>query len=323
MTLSPLIDCLQYANWSEKIFRQMREGNVHAVHVTIAYHENFRQTVQNIQAWNDHFRNHANLIFHGRTAADINHAIATNRTAIFFGTQTAAPIEEDIGLVEVCHTLGIRFMQLTYNNQSLLGTGFCEEHDSGITRFGREVIAEMNRVGIVVDMSHSAERTTLEAIDLSTRPIAITHANPTWWEAGKRNKSNEVIEALVAKGGMLGFSIYPNHLKDGSDCSLDGFCEMIAECSSRYGVEHLGIGSDLCQDQPDSIVQWMREGTWKKSKKDETAKFPPQPTWFVDNRNFITIAEGLHKNGFSTTDIQAIMGGNWHRFYEHSFTASL
>jgi len=120
------IDGLQYANWSEKIFRQMREGGVDAVHVTIAYHENFRETVLNIEKWNRRFEQFSDLIFHGQYASDIVTARETQRTAIFFGFQNPSPIEDDIGLVEVLHKLGARFMQLSYNNQSLLATGCYE-----------------------------------------------------------------------------------------------------------------------------------------------------------------------------------------------------
>ena len=172
------IDNLQYANWSEKIFRQMREGRVDAVHVTIAYHENFRETVLNFERWNRWFETHPDLIQPGYFAEDIDIARDAGRTAIFFGFQNPSPIEDDIGLVEILHRLGARFMQLSYNNQSLLATGCYEAEDPGITRMGREVIEEMNRVGMVVDMSHSADRSTIEAAEISARPIAITHANP-------------------------------------------------------------------------------------------------------------------------------------------------
>jgi microsomal dipeptidase-like Zn-dependent dipeptidase len=121
--MTPRIDGLQYANWSEKIFRQMRQGGVDAVHVTITYHETFRETVLNIESWNRWFERFPDLIFHGRSAADVETAHATGRTAIFFGAQNPSCMEDDIGLVEVLHTLGLRFMQLTYNNQSLLATG--------------------------------------------------------------------------------------------------------------------------------------------------------------------------------------------------------
>ena len=188
MTRPYLIDCLQYANWSEKIFRQMNEGGVDAVHVTIAYHETFREMVLNVEAFNRWFERLPDVIFQGRTGDDVRLARETGRTAIFFGFQNPSPIEDDIGLVEICHTLGARFMQLSYNNQSLLATGCYEAEDPGITRMGRQVIAEMNRVGLVIDMSHSAERSTLEAIEISSRPIAITHANPTFWHPALRNK---------------------------------------------------------------------------------------------------------------------------------------
>ena len=108
-----LIDGLQYANWSEKIFKQMREGKVDAVHVTIAYHENFRETVLNFEKWNRWFERYPNLIQKGLVAEDIDKAREAGRTAIFFGFQNPSPIEDDIDLVEIVHTLGARFMQLT------------------------------------------------------------------------------------------------------------------------------------------------------------------------------------------------------------------
>ena len=322
-----VIDGLQYANWSEKVFRQMREGGVDAVHVTIAYHEMFRETVANIEAWNRRFEQFGDLICHARTANDIRKARTDRKTAIVFGAQTPAPIEDDIGLVEILHTLGLRFMQLSYNNQSLLATGCYETEDPGLTRMGREVIAEMNRVGLVVDMSHSAERSTLEAIDHSTRPIAITHANPADWHPARRNKSDTVLRALAASGGMLGFSLYPHHLKGGSDCTLRDFCEMIARTAETMGVERLGIGSDLCQDQPDSVVEWMRVGRWTKRTdygegSAEAPGFPPQPGFFRDNRDFPHLRHGLAEVGFSGAEVAGILGDNWLRFFDESFGAA-
>ncbi len=324
MTNQPVIDCLQYANWSPKIFREMQAGGVHGVHVTIAYHETFREVVLNFAQWNRWFEIHSDLIFMGRTGADIRLAQEQGRTAIFFGFQNPSPIEDDIGLIEICHTLGARFMQLSYNNQSLLATGCYENEDPGITRFGRQAIAEMNRVGMVIDMSHSAERSTLESIEISSRPIAITHANPATWHPALRNKSDTVLRALTKAGGMVGFSLYPHHLKGGSACKLSDFCEMIAQSAEDYGVASLGIGTDLCQDQPDSIVQWMRNGRWSKAMdygegSSDHAGFPDQPEWFRDNRDFVNLKSGLSAVGFNDDDVGAIMGGNWLRFYDNSF----
>ena len=320
-----LIDGLQYANWSEKIFRQMREGGVDAVHVTISYHENFRETVLNFEQWNRWFEQYPDLICKGLSASDIDAARASGRTAIFFGFQNPSPIEDDIGLVEIVHTLGARFMQLTYNNQSLLATGCYEAEDPGLTRMGKQVITEMNRVGLVVDMSHSADRSTIEAAEFSTRPIAITHANPHAWAPALRNKKESVIQAVVQGGGMLGFSLYPHHLKDKTDCSLQSFCEMIAQTGDKYGIDHIGIGSDLCQDQPDSVVEWMRVGRWSKQidygeGSATQPGFPPMPSWFQDNRDFNNIEKGLADVGMNADEVAAVMGGNWYRFFADNFS---
>ncbi|MGB3556123.1 MAG: membrane dipeptidase [Jannaschia sp.] len=325
--MSVLIDGLQYANWSEKVFRQMREGGVDAVHVTIAYHETFRETVLNIERWNRWFEDYPDLIFQGRTAADVVRARETGRTAIFFGSQNPSCMEDDIGLIEILHTLGLRFMQLTYNNQSLLASGCYEDDDTGLTRMGREVVAEMNRVGLAVDMSHSGTRSTLEAIEHSTRPVAITHANPSGWHAALRNKPDDVLRALGESGGMLGFSVYPHHLKGGSVCTLQAYCDMIARTADLMGAANLGIGTDLCQDQPDSIVDWMRMGRWTKSvdfgEGNATAPgFPPMPDWFHDNRDFGRIGTGLRAAGLLPEEIEGIMGGNWLRFFKTGFGAA-
>jgi membrane dipeptidase len=324
MAESFFIDGLQYANWSEKIFRQLRQGGLDCVHVTIAYHENFRETVLNLEQWNRWFEAYDDLICPAGSAADVRAAKASGRTAILFGFQNPSPIEDDIGLVEIWHRLGVRFMQLTYNNQSLLATGCYEETDSGITRMGREVIAEMNRVGLVVDMSHSAEASTLQAMEISRRPIVVSHANPASWHPARRNKSDAILQGLAETGGMLGFSVYPHHLQGGSDCQLDDFCTMIAKTAEKMGVDPIAIGSDLCQDQPDSVVEWMRNGRWTKTLdfgegSAAAAGFPPQPDWFRDSRDFGNIAKGLSQKGFDSGEVAKIMGGNWLRFFEQNF----
>lgn len=315
------IDNLQYCNWSEEIFKINREAQLDAVHVTIAYHEDFDELQKNIDQWNSYFEQFSDLILHGRTYKDIQKANETKKTAIFFGFQNCSPIEDDINLVEEVHKLGAVFMQLTYNNQSLLATGCYEDNDSGVTRMGKEVIREMNRVGVVVDMSHSAEKSTFDAIELSEKPIAITHANPSFWHNARRNKSNELLKELGASGGMLGLSLYPHHLQNGTDCTLDSFCSMVAQTAEVMGVSQIGIGSDLCLKQPNSVVDWMRNGTWTKTKdygegSASNAAFPDQPVWFQDARDFVNLEKGLKSVGFDDKEIKLILGNNWFNFYK-------
>ncbi len=315
------IDNLQYCNWSRKIFEINRSAGLDAVHVTIVYHEDFDELQLEIKKWEKLFYENSDLVFPGKNFQDIDKANKENKTAIFFGFQNCSPIEDDIKLVAKVHQIGCRFMQLTYNNQSLLATGCYEKVDSGVTNFGREVIREMNRVGLVVDMSHSAEKSTLDAIELSEKPIAITHANPSFWHPAKRNKSSELLKILSDSGGMLGLSLYPHHLKDNTNCTLDSFCEMVAKTVEIMDVTKIGIGSDLCLDHPDTVVEWMRNGSWSKNKNfGEGSKnkpgFPKQPDWFLDSRGFSNIEKGLKKVGFSDTETHGILGNNWYNFYK-------
>jgi len=316
------IDNLQYCNWSREIFEINRMAGLDAVHVTLVYHEDYDEFLLETKKWEKLFSDNSDLIFLGRDFKDIEKANSEKKTAIFFGFQNCSPIEDDIKLVEKIHDLGCRFMQLTYNNQSLLATGCYEKNDSGVTNFGREVIREMNRIGIVIDMSHSAEQSTFDAIEISEKPIAITHANPSFWHPAKRNKSNDLLKALSDNDGMLGLSLYPHHLKNNTDCSLESFCEMVAKTAEIMNVKNIGIGSDLCLRQPDSIVEWMRNGTWSKTRNyGEGSKnkpgFPKQPAWFEDARGFANIEEGLKKIGFSEIEVDGILGNNWYNFYKN------
>ncbi len=315
------IDNLQYCNWSRDIFLINREAGLNAVHVTLVYHEDYDEFLQRVKEWDRFFEENSDLIFLGKTFEDITKAQSDNKTAIFFGFQNCSPIEDDINLIEKVYEHGCRFMQLTYNNQSLLATGCYEKNDSGVTNFGREAIKEMNRVGIVVDMSHSAEKSTLDAIEISEKPIAITHANPSFWHQALRNKSDFLLKKLSESGGILGLSLYSHHLKDGTNCKLESFCEMVAKTAEIMEVKNIGIGSDLCLNQPDSVVEWMRNGTWSKSTNyGEGSKkkpgFPKQPDWFLDARGFDNLENGLKKVGFNKQEVEGILGNNWFNFYK-------
>ena len=315
------IDNLQYCNWSRETFEFNRSAGLDAVHVTIVYHEDYNELLTETKKWEKLFKDNSDIIFQGWDYKDIEKANKEKKTAIFFGFQNCSPIEDDIKLVEKIHKLGCRFMQLTYNNQSLLATGCYENIDSGVTNFGREVIKEMNRVGVVIDMSHSAEKSTIDAIELSQKPIAITHANPYFWHPAKRNKSSDLLKILSDSGGILGLSLYPHHLKDNTNCTLESFCEMVAKTAEIINTKQIGIGSDLCLQQPDSVVEWMRNGTWSKSTNfgegnKNTPGFPKQPQWFEDARGFSNIEKGLKKVGFSDEETNGILGNNWYNFYK-------
>ena len=316
-----VIDGLQYSNWSREIFEQLRDGGVTMVHATIVYHEQIRETLMRVTEWNRQFELHGDLIKPVASGDDIRRAKAEGKLGVMFGAQNCSPIEDDIGMIEVMRDLNLMIMQLTYNNQSLLASGCYEAVDSGVTRFGRQVIKEMNRVGMIIDMSHSAERSTLEAIEISERPIVISHANPSSFHEAKRNKSDTVLKALAESGGLLGFSAYPFHLKNGPDCTLEEYCDMIARTADLMGVDRLGIGTDLCQEQPLSVLEWMRNGRWSKEMdygegSKANADWPKPLSWFRDSRDFPNLTQGLLNRGFNKDEVAKVMGQNWLNFLD-------
>jgi len=322
-----IIDGLQYVNWNRTLFEEAKLGGVNVIHVTIAYWENKKEVIENINTWGRRFIEYSDLIMPIHDASEIKIAQEEGKIGIIFGFQNCSPIEDDIHLIEAMHKLGVRIMQLSYNNQSLLATGCYEERDSGITRFGKEAIKEMNRLGMIIDMSHSAELSTLQAIELSTRPIAITHANPTTFHSALRNKSNDILKNLSQSEGMLGVSLYPFHLANGSDCLLEDFCNMVYDTAELMGIDRIGIGSDLCLNWDYTVLEWMRSGRWALAPdygegNAEQPSWPKQPDWFKNNLGFQNIINGLETASFSSQDIEKIMGQNWLNFFNSSFTAS-
>lgn len=314
-----VIDGLQYCNWDREYFQTLKNSGITAVHATIIYHETARETLSRFAEWNLRFEQNADLIMPIHSVADIEKAKALGKVGIFFGAQNCSSIDDEIGLIEVMRQQGLLIMQLTYNNQSLLATGCYEKNDNGITRFGKQAIAEMNRVGMIIDMSHSAERSTLEAIDLSSRPICISHANPTFAFEALRNKSDTVIKSLAARGGLLGFSLYPFHLPNGSQCTLDDFCLMVAKTADMVGIDHLGIGSDLCLNQPQAVLEWMRNGRWSKAMdygegSASNSGWPDSLPWFCGSAGMENIYNGLMRYGFSESEAGQVLGENWFNF---------
>jgi microsomal dipeptidase-like Zn-dependent dipeptidase len=188
------------------------------------------------------------------------------------------------------------------------------------------VIKEMNRVGMVVDMSHSAEQSTLQAIEYSSRPIAITHANPSFFHPALRNKSDSVLKALAESGGILGCSLYPFHLHNGADCTLSEFCQMIARTVDMMSIEQVAIGSDLCEGWGYDTLEWMRSGRWTFAAdygegSADNKSWPAQPKWFQGAQHIKNIAQGLTDIGFNQQEVGNIMGENWLRFFRESFGA--
>ena len=319
-----LIDGLEYCNWNRDLFENAHQAGITAIHATLVYWENTEESFAKIKYWNDLFKEHYDIITHAKKTEDIFQAKKNNKLAIIFGFQNSAPIANDIFLVEKFFKEGIRFMQLTYNNQTPLAGGCFEPKDSGVSRFGKAVIEEMNRLGMIVDLSHAGKQTCIDAIDFSSKPVAISHANPSFFHKSIRNIDSDVLQKLAKKNGFIGLSLYPYHLKNLGKCKVEEFCSMIKELINLIGEDNIGIGSDLCLNWPDEIVMWMRNGKWTKKidygeSKDKNPKWPELPNWYSKPSDLKNLFISMCKNNISEKVATKIVGENWLSFMKNQF----
>ncbi len=319
-----LIDGLEYCNWNRDLFKNAHKAGLTAIHATLVYWENTEESFAKIEYWNDLFREHKDIIMHAKKSEDIIQAKNNNRVAIIFGFQNSAPIANDIFLVEKFFNKGLRFMQLTYNNQTSLGGGCFEPKDSGVSRFGKSVIEEMNRLGMIVDLSHAGKQTCIDAIEFSNKPVAISHANPNFFHKSLRNIDNDVLKQLVKKDGFIGLSLYPYHLKNLGNCTVQDFCLMIKELVNLIGEDNIGIGSDLCLNWPDDVVMWMRNGKWTKKidygeSIEKNPKWPELPSWYNQPSDIKGLFLSMCENDISEKVAIKIIGENWLKFMKNHF----
>ena len=319
-----LIDGLEYCNWNRDLFENAHQAGITAIHATLVYWENTEESFAKIKYWNDLFKEHYDIITHAKKTEDIFQAKKNNKLAIIFGFQNSAPIANDIFLVEKFFKEGLRFMQLTYNNQTPLAGGCFEPKDSGVSRFGKAVIEEMNRLGMIVDLSHAGKQTCIDAIDFSSKPVAISHANPSFFHKSIRNIDSDVLQKLAKKNGFIGLSLYPYHLKNLGKCKVEEFCSMIKELINLIGEDNIGIGSDLCLNWPDEIVMWMRNGKWTKKidygeSKDKNPKWPELPNWYSKPSDLKNLFISMCENNISEKVATKIVGENWLSFMKNQF----
>ena len=319
-----LVDCLQVSKPSRERFLEWREGGVGCVHTTLAIWENARETLSVIGKWNRLFEEHSDLVALATSAEDIEAIRASGRTAVVFGFQNTAPLEDDIDLVRIFHTLGIRIVQLTYNVQNHIASGCWEDESHGISQFyGRNLVREMNEVGMLIDISHCNERTGFDAVRYSERPIAITHANPSGWvgldiELNRRNKSDDLVREVAGGGGVIGLSMYPKIMRGGESTTLEDFCELVEWTAERFGIDAVGFGSDYHTGHPPEAIIWWRAGRWARSSPVAGA-LSKWPSWFDSPAKFPNVLEALKARGFSREELAKIAGGNWLRLFRESF----
>lgn len=266
--------------------------------------------------WKRLIRENADIAMPIRTVADIHDAKKAGKLGIIIGWQNTSPLEDRLDYIEVFNDLGVGIMQLTYNTQNYSGAGYLEAVDSGLTGFGQEVIAEMNRVGVLCDLSHVGERTAADAIAYSKRPCAITHCLPRALKDGPRNKSDELFRLCASKGGVIGTSLFAPGLVAGNDATVSDVIDAMAYVLDVVGEDHVAIGTDfsLNRPRPEPWQSWAQKdkGTARNLTEFNTVKInKPEGIRRIDE--FPNLTDEMLTRGWPEDRILKILGGNWLR----------
>ena len=314
---SIVIDGLNISRWGDaEVYRHLHEGGLTAINASLAVWEGAKQTLGNIGRFYGDFERCAQWIRPVTCLDDIYAAKRENRVGIIFGFQNSTPLEDDLNLVEVYYRLGVRVIQITYNDLNYVGAGCYEREDVGLSQFGVDLVGEMNRLGMVIDLSHVGYRTTMETIEASEQPVWFSHANPKALREHVRNKSDEQVKALVAKGGVVGANIFPPFLKRGYDSTLEDLIDVLDYWVGVAGMDHVSVGLDFTENQPTEWFQWLMGG-----KRRGSTVYPLQlplklPQGITRADEMPNVTQALLNRGYSEENVQKIMGLNALRLFK-------
>jgi len=306
-----VIDGLIIAKWNRELFEDMRKGGLTAANCTVSVWEGFQATVDNIVRTNALMAESRDLVRPVRTTADITRAKEEGKTGIIYGFQNAHAFEDQIGYVEVFKQLGVGIVQMCYNTQNLVGTG-CYERDGGLSGFGHEIVAEMNRVGIMCDLSHVGEKTSREVIEASEKPVCYSHCLPAGLKDHPRNKSDEELRFIAEHGGFVGVTMFTPFLRAGVDATVDDYVEAIEYVMNIVGEDAIGIGTDFTQGHGHDFFEWLTHDKGYARRLTNFGKII-NPEGIRTIGEFPNLTEALSRRGFSEAQVRKIMGENWVR----------
>ncbi|WP_284734491.1 dipeptidase [Sphingosinicella terrae] len=296
---------------SEREIADFRTSGLNAMHNAVGVGSR-QSALEFLSAQQGFAGRHPDLFRLVDTAEDLDRAKRERRIAMIMGLQNASPFER-VDDVATFHSFGLRCAQLTYNSQNRIGSGSTDRADGGVSSYGAEIVAAMNRVGMLVDVSHCGDRTTLDAIELSAGPIAITHSNCRAIAPHPRNKSDEAIRALAAKGGVMGITGVRMFVRDQEPTNLGHVVDHVEHVARLVGIEHVGLGSDADLNGYDD----MPPDQYEQLKGAYTSAYAFRDRIDSDGydhpRKVYDLTEELIRRGHSDDNIALVLGGNFRR----------
>jgi membrane dipeptidase len=250
-------------------------------------------------------------------AEDVWRAKREGKHGAWINTELVLPVDTNlVDLLKPAYDVGLRVLQLTYNSKTVVGSGCTELTDEGLTPFGAEVVAELNRLGIIVDTSHCSYRTTLEACALSTAPVIASHSSAKAVYHHARGKSDEELRAIAGTGGIIGVNAIPFFLQGGEGVTIEAMLHHVEYIANLVGWRHVGIGTDWPLALPKTIIEAaIIPMAGEIGFRPEDRITSENLIGFDDYRDFPNITRGLVKRGYSDEQIKGILGKNFLRIF--------
>jgi membrane dipeptidase len=307
-----VFDGLIVSNWGRSVFEDMRAGGLTGANCTCCVWENFAGTMANIARWKAWIAENDDLLLQAYTTEDIRRAKREQRTAIVLGFQNVSAFEDQLGYIRLFKQLGVGIVQIAYNTQNLIGSGCYEAKDGGLSDFGHEAVAELNRVGILCDLSHVGPRTSEDVIRASRAPVCYSHVAPAGLKDHPRNKSDEQIRFIVDHGGFVGVTMFPPFLRRGTDSTVDDYVEAIDYVINIAGEDAVGYGTDFTQGHDTRFFDWITRDKGYARRLTEFGKITGLGGIETIGKT-PKLTAAMQRAGWPESKIRKVMGENWLR----------
>ena len=303
------------------LVREILASGLDAITVTLCdpktfEHEAFETAMEGVLAYDRYLAAHPDLFVKATSVADIEAAAASGRLAVAYLFQNSTQFGRDLNRVDVFYGLGVRSSQITYNFQNWAGAGCKEAAGSGLTEFGRDLVAKMNDVGMLIDLSHANMRTMAETIRASQVPVIVSHTACMAVFENARNTTGENLKLLADHGGVVGIcQIRPfiTHLREGA---FERYLDHVLHAIRVAGVDHVGIGSDRDHRVIELSDEYLAELKAEEGANFNEAQWPLYMDELNGPRRMEVVWDGLHRRGLSAKDLEKVMGANVFRVYK-------
>ena len=308
--------------YTPELVEQILASGTRAITITltdpkITGDKGFHQLMEDLAVYDEYFQANPKQFVKAFSIGDIDRAVKERKLAVFYLIQNADPVEKDLGRVDTLYSLGLRSVQLTYNDQNYVGHGCYERNDGGLSDFGMQLIDKLNRKNILVDLSHAGMKTMSDAITASRKPVIISHSTCKTLYKHARNTTDENLKLLADKGGVIGMCQIRIFMTQKKTDNLDVYFDHIDHAVKVAGIEHVAIGSDR-----DHRVIPDTEEEKRILFKEEGAQFTADKDWplYLEKpngpRRMEIVRDGLVKRKYTEDQIGKIMGGNLYRLYK-------